>query len=320
MIVSTDRARRPNDFARQRVVIKGDRFCPFCPGHETKTPPEVLAYRPSGLPNEPGWTLRTVPNKFPALRVEGELDRRAEGLYDHMNGVGAHEVIIESPEHADTLARMTDVRVADLFFAMRDRINDLARDPRLRYMLVFKNHGEGAGATLEHTHTQLIALPIVPKRVQEEINGARRYFEFRDRCIYCDIVQHEIVAETRVVLKTDHFLVIAPYASSFPFECWIIPRRHASHFHLCPPEAIHNLGWIMRTLTAKLDKALEDPPYNFVLHTSPVRDADLEHYHWHIEIAPKLTKVAGFEWGSSFFLNPTPPEEAAQFLRQAAAD
>jgi UDPglucose--hexose-1-phosphate uridylyltransferase len=153
VIISTDRARRPTDFARQKVAIKGDRYCPFCPGHETKTPPEVLAFRPSGQANQPGWTLRVVPSKFPALRVEGELDRQGEGLYDRMNGVGAHELIIESPEHNATLALMSDVRVADLFFAMRDRIGDLARDPRLRYALIFKNHGEGAGATIEHTHT-----------------------------------------------------------------------------------------------------------------------------------------------------------------------
>lgn len=320
MIISTDRARRPTDFSRQKVAIKGDRFCPFCPGHESKTPPEVLAYRASGEANGPGWTLRVVPNKFPALRVEGELDRQGEGLYDRMNGVGAHEVIIESPEHSATLAKMSDVRVADLFFAVRDRINDLARDPRLRYMLVFKNHGEGAGATLEHTHSQLIALPVVPKRVQEEINGAHRYFEFRDRCVYCDILQQETAEGVRVVYRSAHFLVIAPFASSFPFECWIVPLRHASHFHLSPPEVIHDLGSVMRILAAKLDKTLEEPPYNFVLHTTPVREGELEHYHWHLEVAPKLTRVAGFEWGSSFFLNPTPPEEAAQFLRDAAAD
>lgn len=320
VIISTDRARRPTDFTRQKVTIKGDRFCPFCPGHESKTPPEVLAFRPSGQANEPGWTLRAVPNKFPALRVEGELDRQGEGLYDRMNGVGAHEVIIESPDHDATLAKLSEVRVADLFFAMRDRINDLGRDPRLRYMLVFKNHGEGAGATLEHTHTQLIALPVVPKRVQEEINGARRYFEFRDRCVYCDIVQQEIASEVRVVHRTAHFLVIAPFASSFPFESWIVPLRHASHFNQSPPEVIHDLGAVMRTLAVKLDRALEEPPYNFVLHTSPVREGEQEHYHWHIEVSPKLTRVAGFEWGSSFFINPTPPEEAARFLRDAAGD
>jgi UDPglucose--hexose-1-phosphate uridylyltransferase len=320
VIISTDRARRPSDFNRQQVRIKGDRFCPFCAGHETKTPPEVLAFRPAGQPNSPGWTLRAVPNKFPALRVEGDIERQGEGLYDRMNGVGAHEVIIESPDHNDTLASMSEVRVADLFFAVRDRINDLARDPRLRYMLVFKNHGEGAGATLEHTHTQLIALPIVPKRVHEEIVGARRYYEFRDRCVYCDIIQQEIATATRVIISTEHFLVIAPYASSFPFECWILPRRHSAHFHTTPPEAIHNLGWVMRTIAAKYDKTLEYPPYNFVLHTTPIREGELEHYHWHIEIAPKLTRVAGFEWGSSFFINPTPPEEAAQFLREANPD
>jgi UDPglucose--hexose-1-phosphate uridylyltransferase len=317
VIIATDRARRPADFTRERVVATGGRICPFCPGHESKTPPEVLAYRSGGAANEPGWSLRVVPNKFPALRVEGDLDRQGEGLYDRMNGVGAHEVILETPEHALSLSELPEQQVADVFFAFRDRITDLRKDRRLRYVIVFKNHGAAAGATLEHPHSQLIALPVVPKRVQEELDGALRYYSFRERCIFCDILQQELAGKERIVFETDHFLVIAPYASRFPFETWVVPRRHGAHFSATDDQVMHNLGWTMRTVLRKMDKVLEQPAYNAIIHTAPVQDGELEHYHWHIEIIPKLTKVAGFEWGTGFYINPTPPEEAARFLREA---
>ena len=245
MIIATDRARRPTDFTRERVIPSAPRFCPFCAGNESKTPPEVLAYRTSGGPNEAGWTLRVVPSKFPSLRVEGELDRKGEGLYDRMNGVGAHEVILETTDHLASLASLPDKQVADLMFAVRDRILDLRKDQRFRYILVFKNHGEPAGATLEHPHSQLIALPVVPKRVQEELDGARRYFEFRERCIFCDMVQQELETQQRVVLETEHFVVLCPYAARFPFETWIVPRRHESHYESLAAEAIHNLGQVL---------------------------------------------------------------------------
>lgn len=316
VIISTDRARRPSDFVRERTPLPAARICPFCPGMETKTPPEILAYRESGQPNSPGWLLRVVANKFPALRVEGDLNKQGEGLYDRMNGVGAHEVIIETPEHNTSLSQMPEKQVADVFFAFRDRMIDLRRDVRLRYVIAFKNHGVAAGATLEHPHSQLIALPVVPKRVQEELEGANRYYTFRERCIYCDILQQELQTRERIVFESDHFIVIAPFASRFPFECWIVPRRHNAHFETCEPGVIQNLGWVLRTVLRKIDKALEEPPYNFMLHTAPLQEGPLDHYHWHLEVIPKLTKVAGFEWGTGFYINPTPPEEAAQFLRE----
>lgn len=317
VIVATDRAKRPNDFSRQSVVMKGTGFCPFCPGNETKTPPEVLAYRKSGGPNEPGWTLRVVSNKFPALRVEGDLNRQGEGLYDKMNGVGAHEVIIETPDHKLSLADLSEKQVADVLWAFRERMLDLRRDIRLRYILVFKNHGEAAGASLEHTHSQLIALPVVPKRVTEEIEGAKRYYDFKERCVYCDIVRNELDTGVRVVLETAEFLAIAPYAPRFPFETWILPRTHASHYEDIDAPSAQKLAWVLRTTLRKLDKVLEHPPYNLVLHTAPVQEGAMPHYHWHIELIPKLTRVAGFEWGSGIYINPTPPEEAAAFMRDA---
>ncbi len=318
VIVATERARRPADFSREQVVIKGGRLCPFCPGNEQKTPPEVLAYRQSGGPNEPGWTLRTVPNKFPALRVEGDFNREGEGLYDKMNGIGAHEVVIETPEHQLTLADLPEKRAEDVFWAFRDRIQDLKKDRRMRYILVFKNHGEAAGASLEHTHSQLIALPVIPRRVQEELEGAKRYYDLRDRCIYCDIMRQEISTGSRVVLETEQFLVVSPYAARFPFETWILPRRHTSHFEDSDAATFHNLGSVLPMVLRKIDKVLEKPAYNFIIHTAPLQEPELPYYHWHIELIPKLTKVAGFEWGTGFYINPTPPEEAAKYLREAA--
>ncbi|MDQ6663726.1 MAG: galactose-1-phosphate uridylyltransferase [Acidobacteriota bacterium] len=317
VIIATDRARRPSDFTRQSVSTTGSHFCPFCTGNEQKTPPEVLAYRNGSARDQPGWSLRVVPNKFPVLGIEGDLNREGEGLFDKMDGIGAHEVIIETTEHAQTLSDMPEKRVEDVLWSFRERMCDLKKDHRLRYVLIFKNHGEAAGATLEHPHSQLIALPVVPKRVLEEVDGGKRYFEFKDRCVYCDIMKQESKAGVRVVAETERFLVIEPYASRFPFETWIVPRRHESHFEEIDQATLQNLSWVLRSTLRKIDKVLEQPPYNFVIHTAPVQETSMPHYHWHMEIMPKLTKVAGFEWGTGFYINPTPPEESAKYLREA---
>lgn len=317
VIISTDRARRPSDFTRVTVEPTGARFCPFCPGHEDKTPPEVLSYHTDGLTHGGRWSLRTVPNKFPALRVEGDLDRQGEGLYDRMNGIGAHEVVIETPEHMATLSTMDERQVAELLWAFRDRVLDLKKDKRLRYVMLFKNHGEAAGATLEHPHSQIIALPVVPKRVQEELDGARKYFEFKERCVYCDILRQDLKESDRVILETDEFAAVAPFASRFPFETWLIPRRHESHFENIREAEVANLAWVLRNVLRKIDRVLEKPAFNMIVHSAPVQESTSEHYHWHIEIIPKLTRVAGFEWGTGFYINPTPPEEAARFMREA---
>lgn len=317
VIISTDRARRPSDFTRVTVEPSGARFCPFCPGNEDKTPPEVLSYHTDGLTHGGRWSLRTVPNKFPALRVEGDLDRQGEGLYDRMNGIGAHEVVIETPDHMATLASMDERQVAEMLWAFRDRVLDLKKDKRLRYVMLFKNHGEAAGATLEHPHSQIIALPVVPKRVQEELDGARKYFEFKERCVYCDILRQDLKDSDRVILETDEFAAVAPFASRFPFETWLLPRRHESHFENIREAEVANLAWVLRNVLRKMDRVLEKPAFNLIVHSAPVQESTSEHYHWHIEIIPKLTRVAGFEWGTGFYINPTPPEEAARFMREA---
>jgi UDPglucose--hexose-1-phosphate uridylyltransferase len=318
VIISTDRAKRPSDFVRQSVKIKGDGFCPFCYGNECKTPPEILAYGRNGGPrNSPGWSVRVVPNKFPALGIEGDLDREGEGMFDRMNGVGAHEVIIETPNHQNTPATLPVRAIEEVFWAYRDRVLDLKNDKRFRYVLIFKNHGEAAGASLEHSHSQLIALPIVPKRVLEEIEGARHYYREKERCIFCDVIHQEIETGTRVIAENDRFITLAPYAPRFPFEMWLLPKQHGSSFENNQSPVYASLARALKDNLMRMDAVLDHPSYNFVLHTSPLGEESNEHYHWHFEIMPKLTKVAGFEWGTGFYICPTPPEEAAHFLRQA---
>jgi UDPglucose--hexose-1-phosphate uridylyltransferase len=318
VIISTDRAKRPTDFVREKVTIRGSGFCPFCPGNELKTPPEIIAYRPDGSSrNQPGWTLRVVPNKFPALGIEGILNRQGEGLYDKMSGIGAHEVIIETTDHQLILASMPVRRVEDVIWSYRDRILDLKKDRRFRYILIFKNHGEAAGASLEHTHSQLIALPVVPKRVREEVDSAREYYNFKERCVFCDILRQETEASIRVIAENSDFVALAPFAPRFPFETCILPKVHQSAFEESQKHEYENLARILKEMLMRLDKVLDSPAYNYIIHTSPLTETNNDHYHWHVEIMPKLTKVAGFEWGTGMYINPTPPEEATRFLREA---
>ena len=319
VIISTDRGKRPMDFVRESVQIKGNpAICPFCPGNEGKTPKEILAYGRNGSGKDtPGWTVRVVPNKFPALGIEGGLDREGEGLFDRMNGVGAHEVIIESPDHQKTLAALNENGVEEVLWAYRDRMLDLKNDRRFRYILLFKNHGEPAGATVEHTHSQLIALPIVPNRVRDEVDSAKHYYEQKERCIFCDMIRQEIETGSRMIIESDHFIALAPYAPRFPFETWILPRQHSSSFENMPAPYYAHLARVLRDFLGRLDAALAFPSYNYVIHTSPIGEEINDHYHWHIEMMPKLTKVAGFDWGTGFYINPTPPEEAARVLREA---
>src|SRR5213593_2631683 len=229
VIISTERAQRPTDFRQVAPPLPAKPLCPLCPGNEAQTPPEILAYRATGgAPNTSGWSLRVVSNKFPALQIEGDLGREGVGLYDRMNGVGAHEVIIESPDHKTTLASLSEKQLEDVFWAYRDRILDLRKDGRLRYILIFKNHGAAAGATLEHTHSQLIALPIVPDFIREELDGARRHYTDKERCVFCDIVRQELAVRHRVVADNADIVALAPYAPRFAFETWLLPKRHAS--------------------------------------------------------------------------------------------
>src|SRR5712691_9573923 len=293
VIISTERARRPTDFHRDPVRAHGDR-CVFCEGNEDKTPPEILAGRGDSAPNGPGWSFRVVPNKFPALRIEGDLEPTGEGLFDRMNGVGAHEVVIETPNHHGSLATMSVGEVADVLIAFRDRLSDLKKDPRFEYVLVFKNHGEAAGASLEHPHSQLIATPIIPIMVADELAGSARYYAMKERCVWCDILRQERRGGRRRILEADGFVALAPFAPRFPFETWVLPIAHGAAYEDSSPDQLRGLAGLLGDNLMRLDAVLDRPPYNLMIHTSPIGEEVNEHYHWHIEIIPKLTKVAGF--------------------------
>ncbi|HEU4403035.1 MAG TPA: galactose-1-phosphate uridylyltransferase [Candidatus Polarisedimenticolia bacterium] len=317
VIIAGERSQRPNPFRQYTPVAPSGDPCPFCPGREGMTPPEVLAYRyDEGTANAPRWKVRVVPNRYPALRIEGTLDKSAEGLYDKMRGIGAHEVVIETPDHDTDPTRYTARQVVDVINAYRDRVTDLLHDVRFRYVLIFKNHGAAAGATLAHPHSQIIALPIVPVRIQTELQGAGQYFDYRGRCVYCDILTQEIADGRRLVVQNADFVAFTPFASRFPFEVSILPRNHDAFFWGLTKHQMEGLAEILQDVLRRCRLALNDPPYNYIIHTAPPGYANPERYHWQVEVIPKLTDVAGFEWGSGFFINPTLPEEAARHLRE----
>lgn len=320
VIIAAERGLRPDHFVRREEERRGG-FCPFCPGNEQSTPPEVLSYRPTNTARDSeGWWLRTVPNKFPALRPEDPLKRSGDGMYDRITGYGRHEVLIESPNHEHTFADLGINQVEEIIWAMRDRCVDLHKDPQIRYVLIFKNWGSEAGASQEHPHCQIIGLPIVPKQVQEEIFGSQRYFEYKERCCYCDMIHQELGEAERVVVESDLFVSFMPFASRSPFETWILPKQHSCFFDQIQKNEVSDLARILKQTLMLLKNALDDPAYNFVIHTTPFDGTgNVPYYHWHIEITPKLTHIAGFEWGTGFFINPTPPEQAARVLKELAS-
>jgi len=281
------------------------------------TPGEILSIRRHDGQNAPGWDLRVVPNQFPVLRVEGTLDRQGEGLFDKMNGIGAHEVIIETPRHEESLATMGDAAVEQVLWACRERVQDLKQDRRFRYIIIFKNHGAAAGSSVNHSHSQLIALPIVPREVRDEVDGARAHFQQKERCVFCDVLHQDMGDGRRLIAETADMIALAPYAPRFPFETWILPRRHQSHFEDTARPEIGSLARLLGDILRRMNRALRNPPYNLLIHSAPLAESVTDFYHWHVEIIPKLTKVAGFEWATGFYVNPTPPEEAAQVLREA---
>ena len=319
VIIATERANRPFSFTRSEEERKGG-YCPFCSGNEDSTPPEVLSYRPTNTyKDSEGWWLRVVPNKYPALKQEGALKRSGQGMYDNITGYGAHEVIIESPDHVHTFADLSVNQVEEIIWAMRDRCVELHKDSSIRYVLIFKNWGKEAGASQDHPHSQIIALPIVPKQVQEELDGSQKYFEYKERCCYCDMIAQELKDEQRTIVESDMFVSFMPYASRSPYETWIVPREHSCFFDQIQKNQVNDLARILKSTLSLMKQALDDPPYNFVIHTTPYDGTgNVPYYHWHIEITPKLTRTAGFEWGTGFYINPTPPEEAAKVLKTLA--
>lgn len=316
VIIATERGKRPLDY-KEIIEEKKSQDCPLCEGSEMKTPPEIVAYRESGTAKDtPGWWVRVVPNKFPALRIEGEVSRQHRGVYHYMNGVGAHEVIVESSSHISGLEAQSVRDVEEFIWIWRDRSLDLRKDTRLKYIQIFKNSGSAGGASLEHTHSQLIATPLVPVEIKQKINGMRDYANRHGSCVMCDMLRQEIAERDRVVIDGNHFLSFTPFASRFPFETWIVPKEHQCDFGQIREEQVQDLAMVLRSVVSKLSLMIKNVPYNMVLHSAPVNLQEEPHFHWHIEIMPRLTLMAGFEMGTGYFINPTPPEMAAQAFRE----
>jgi len=317
VIIASERAKRPHDFRRAmpaRASPEHEASCPFCPGHEMSTPPEV--WRLSG-PQGSGWAVRVIPNKFAALAGASEPQRREAGpLFREMDGVGAHEVIIETPVHSQVMPLMTDAEIERVLQAYQARFQALRGDPRVRYIIIFKNYGEQAGTSLEHPHSQLVATPIAPLRVRCTYEVAIRYYDDTGRCLYTDLVEAELEAGVRVVQETADFVVFHPFASHVPFETWIAPKRHQSSFGQVARDELAALAPALRETLQALYDALGNPDFNYIVHSAPIEDDSKHYYLWHIQILPRVTTIAGFELGSGMFTTTMFPEASAAFMRK----
>ncbi|MBN3033214.1 MAG: galactose-1-phosphate uridylyltransferase [Candidatus Saganbacteria bacterium] len=320
VIIATERAKRPEELGTGVINTPPNAkdSCPFCPGNEKMTPHELFSYRTYGTaPDTPGWWIRVIPNMYPALQPQGNPDRvEIENLFLCMNGIGEHEVLIESPEHTDSLATMSQKQIEEIFLAYRERYIAMSQDPRFEMITIFKNHGLNAGTSLHHPHSQIIATPITPMHIRHRIQEAMRYFDDHGSCVYCDIIEKERKLGDRVVAETENFIVLEPFAARTPFETVVIPKTHASTFDSIPPERCKELAYVMRLTLVKLSRSLNSPDYNYIVFSSPCHERSLEYYHWYIMILPRVAAVAGFELGSGIYINTVIPESAAKFLRE----
>ena len=318
VIIDSDHVKGPLDFPQEDNTPARQAICPFCPGREHQTPREVDAVRPlNSPPNTSGWLVRTVPNKFPVLSSDGTLQKEGCGIYDQMTGIGAHEVLIEHPDHDKTLTELTKEEMRLVIGQYQSRFRHLSKDSRFKYVVAFKNFGPSAGATVEHTHSQIIALPMVPKTVLEELKGAENYHESEGRCVFCDVISQEYQDKERIVVENNSFLAFCPYAPRYAFETWIIPKGHNADFVSTDDTTQGHLAQILQEVLHRFKRALRNPSYNYYLHTAPIGYAHSACYHWHIEIIPKLTRSVGFEWGTGLHIVPTFPQDAARFLRES---
>jgi len=313
VVVTNENPKGPSDYLPFKPpyrVQEPQGPCAFCPGNEEMTPHETLSLGRDGEK----WSVRVIPNKFPFFHIEGDFDRRPEGMYDVMEAIGAHEIVVETPGHDQSLATMEPKQIEKILQAYRERLIDLEKDQRFQQFLILKNH---PGVFNRHPHSHILAMPVIPERMDEEIRGTLDYYQRKERCIFCDILKEEISMKKRVILETVHFLIFSPFASRYPFETWIVPKAHRPDFHRITEEETKDLSAGIQSLFYSFLKLLSDPPYSLTFHTSPVRDRfHRPEYHWHIETRLRIGLREGFEWGTGFFVNPTPPEDAARFLRE----
>ncbi len=318
VVIDSEHPKAPKDFPKEDHAIRHGAICSFCPGRENRTPAEVDAVRPSEFSvNDSSWQVRTVPNKFPALVHEERLKKEGVGMFDVISGYGAHEVVIETPDHHKQMTDLTHKELSLVLGQYQRRYQYLALDARLKYVVIFKNFGISAGATVEHSHSQIIALPMVPKTVLEEIQGAEHYHMTHGSCVFCAMLEQEYRERDRLVSENESFVSFCPFVPRYAFETWIMPKAHQAHFVDLDEAGIDDLAHQLSDTLNRIKRCLSNPSYNFYLHTSPINYGRPNCYHWHIEIIPKLTRSIGFEWGTGLQIVPTFPHEAARFLRES---
>jgi len=318
VIVATDRTKRPEE-----MVVKYERkprphyseSCPFCPGHEDRTPPEIMRIADDG-----SWRVRVVPNKFAALSRDLEPVRTVQRSHRRIEGFGIHDVVVETPDHGLAMAQRTERDVANVLRCYKERYAVVSSDPRIAHITIFKNHGLDAGTSLEHPHSQIIAAPIISYQVRSRMMEALRHYDEYGECIFCSAIQEELEEGTRVVLLTTHFVALAPYASSTPFAIHIYPRRHEASFGFTTDDELLDLAGVLRSVLAKVYMGLGDPDFNYTIRSAPHECAGVRYYHWYLSVIPRLTRVAGFELGSGTFINTVLPEAAAEFLRNVKVE
>jgi UDPglucose--hexose-1-phosphate uridylyltransferase len=321
-ICSTSRA--PAEYPLTHEERNGQDNCALCSGNEHETLREIASIRkPSTQRNAPGWWVRAIPSFHPLFQIEGELGRKGVGIYDMMNSIGANEILIESPEHNRRPEDLGIEQMSRVITLYRDRVADLHKDARLRYVLIYKDSGKEAGAIFSHPVSFLMATPVIPRTVKDELDNAKLYYSYKERCIFCDIMNEELRVGERIILETRNFVAFCPYAGQFPFESWIVPKRHCCAFHEITDDEIEDMGLILMSVLQKLRKVFNNPPFNYYIHTAPNRVPRRGHwhtlgedFHWHLELIPRLVRTSGFEWGSGFYVLYTSPENAAKYLRE----
>jgi UDPglucose--hexose-1-phosphate uridylyltransferase len=320
VIIATERAKRPKELVRKEPLRKPEAFvasCPFCPGNEDKTPPEVMRVPANG---SGPWQVRVIPNKFSALSRESQPTRTIQRLRRSMAGFGVHDVIVETPDHSHTTALLDDAHVANVLRAYKSRYDELSLDPRIANITIFKNHGLDAGTSLEHPHSQLIATPVISSQVRGRFQVAMQHYDEFGECMFCQMLTEEMTAEDRIVLVTENFVVLEPFASATPFATHIFPRRHMASFGDISGVEIVDLARTLKKVTSKLYYGLGDPDFNYTVRSSPAELHGVKYFHWYVSVIPRLTRVAGFELGSGMFINTVPPEAAAEFLRNVKSE
>lgn len=334
VIIAPQRTERPDDFVKRPPEIVSSDTCPFCLGREGETPSTIATYTPKHNGKVPNWHVRVIPNKFPAVRTTNADPRGPAGeisdsdsdcseinridLFQRRGLYGGHEVIVESPAHVQSLSELGREDVGLVFRAYRDRLYHWLVEKGVSYAVIFKNVGQEAGASLAHTHSQLIATDTTPTDVCRATERMRLFLQKESTCLFCRMVEDECRQDERIVDHTPDFVAFCPFASRLPSMVTVVPKTHKSQFELSSDFELEQLSWLTHRLVRRIEHCYPDTAYNFIIHTATDRMRGSDSFHWRLELFPRLTKVAGFEWGSDCYINPIPPEVAAQNLRRAS--